>query len=278
MARENRVPYFLKWVQRFLGMARARQGESWHDTLRVFLEDLEAGGTPDWQLRQAADAVSLYCGQFLGQDGGRSNSVGDPPVPREDGSKASDEPVADPAAPADPEALVNEVRRLLQLRHYSRRTVRSYTDWSRRYMGYVQTSGSGTPSSRMAQAFLSHLATEGRVAASTQNQAFNAILFLHRHVLHDDLGDMSATLRARRGRKLPVVLSVDEVRDVLSRLEGTSRLMIEMIYGGGLRVSELVRLRVKDIDAQGRETDLEDHILPGQVLFREIVQRGPECP
>lgn len=250
MARENRVPFFLKWVQRFLGLARVRSGESWHDTLRVFLEDLEAGGMPDWQVRQAADAVSLYCGQFIKAAGGRSASKRNHPVPQEGPRPSPDEdpPVASRTDPADPEATVNELERLLRLRHYSRRTVRSYTGWVHRYLDYVQKTGSGTLRSRDAQAFLSHLVTEGRVAASTQNQAFNALLFLHRHVLHDDLGDMSATLRARRGRKLPVVLSVAEVRDVLSRLEGNNRLMIEMIYGGGLRVSELVRLRVKDID------------------------------
>jgi integron integrase len=106
----------------------------------------------------------------------------------------------------------------------------------------------GVPSPEDAKAFLSHLATRARVSASTQNQAFNALLFLHRHVLEVDLGDMSATIRARRGRKLPVVLSVDEVRAVLAQLTGNRRLMIELIYGGGLRLSELTRLRIKDID------------------------------
>lgn len=249
LARENRVPYFLKWVGRFLGMTKSRQGEAWHDTLRVFLEDLEAGALPDWQIRQAADAVSLYCGQYLetAGEGGGSGEVpdGSPGRPASPGGR---QPVAAGAAVDDPEALVGEVRQLLELRHYSRRTLRSYTGWARRYLAYVKSTGSRMPGSRNARAFLSYLVTEGRVAASTQNQAFNAILFLHRHVLHDDLGDMSDTVRARRGRKLPVVLTIDEVRDVFSHLEGTGRLMIEMIYGGGLRVSELVLLRVKDVD------------------------------
>jgi integron integrase len=112
----------------------------------------------------------------------------------------------------------------------------------------VRATSNRSPEAEDAQAFLSHLATRGRVSASTQNQAFNALLFLHRHVLEAELGDMSPTLRARRGRKLPVVLSVDEVRAVLSQLTGNHRLMIELIYGGGLRLNELVKLRVKDID------------------------------
>ena len=83
---------------------------------------------------------------------------------------------------------------------------------------------------------------------SSSNQAFNALLFLHRHVLFVDLGDMATTVRARRGQKLPVVLSIEEVRAVLAQLQGTRRLMVELIYGGGLRLTEFVQLRVKDID------------------------------
>lgn len=244
LARENRIPYFLNWVRRFLGIAECRKGEAWHDTLRVFLEDLEAGALPDWQVRQAAEAVSLYYGQYL-------EAAGDGVVSEETSpSSGGMPPAAGQASIDDPEALVDQVRQLLELRHYSRRTLRSYTGWARRYLAYVKGTGSGMPGSRNARAFLSYLVTEGRVAASTQNQAFNAILFLHRHVLHDDLGDMSDTVRARRGRKLPVVLTVEEVRDVFAHLEGTGRLMIEMIYGGGLRVSELVLLRVKDVDLE----------------------------
>ncbi len=245
MARENRIPYFIKWVRRFQVLARGRPPvESWYDTLSVFLEDLEQGGVPDWQIRQAADAVTLFCSQFR-------DDAGDGTVPGltegSDPASPTGRSAGESSIPESPEAMISELGRVLRLRHYSPRTVRSYLGWVRRYLEYLEKTG-GSPGSREAKSFLSQLATVGRVAASTQNQAFNALLFLHRNVLHDELADMSSTLRARRGRKLPVVLSVEEVRDILSRLEGTSRLMIEMIYGGGLRLSELVRLRVKDID------------------------------
>jgi integron integrase len=144
--------------------------------------------------------------------------------------------------------LLVELERLLRLRHYARRTQRAYLGWARRYLRYLGNGRSTPPTPEDAKAFLSHLATHGRVSASTQNQAFNALLFLHRHVLCIDLGDMAATVRARRGQKLPVVLSIDEVRAILAQLTGTRRLMVEMIYGGGLRLSELRQLRVKDID------------------------------
>jgi integron integrase len=140
------------------------------------------------------------------------------------------------------------LERLLRLRHYSPRTERTYVGWARRYFRYLAATGFARPDTETAKAYISYLATRRQVAASTQNQAFNALLFLHRHILLVDLGDMGVTIRARRGQRLPVVLSVDEVRAVLAQLTGTRRLMLELIYGGGLRLSELIRLRIKDID------------------------------
>lgn len=97
-------------------------------------------------------------------------------------------------------------------------------------------------------AFLNHLATEGRVSASTQNQALHALLFLYRHVLGRDMGLVPGLTPAKRGRRLPVVLSVSEVRSILSRMRGVPRLCASLMYGSGLRLSECTQLRVKDID------------------------------
>ena len=96
--------------------------------------------------------------------------------------------------------------------------------------------------------FLSHLALKQRVSSSTQNQAFNAILFLFRQVLVKETGDLGDTVRAKRGQKLPVVLSVDEVKRLFEQMTGTNRLIAELLYGAGLRLMELARLRVQDID------------------------------
>ncbi len=241
LASRHHTPYFVRWVERFLGMVRTRPRESWQDTLRVFLEDLSDGGLPDWQIRQAADAVGLYCGQFL-----RSEEAS------REGARTGDQPPHDrpPCAepPGEPAAAFTEMQRLLKLRHYSPRTQRSYLGWVRRYLLYLKPLKSWPPQAADAQTFLSQLATRHNVAASTQNQAFNALLFLHRHVIQSDLGDMSSTVRARRGRKLPVVLTSDEVRAVMAELERPHRIMMELTYGAGLRLSELVQLRVKDID------------------------------
>jgi integron integrase len=96
--------------------------------------------------------------------------------------------------------------------------------------------------------FLNHLATEGHVSAATQNQALHALLFLYRHVLGRDMGLIPGITAAKRGRRLPVVLSVGEVRSILTRMRGVPRLCASLMYGSGLRLSECTQLRVKDID------------------------------
>jgi integron integrase len=96
--------------------------------------------------------------------------------------------------------------------------------------------------------FLSYLALTKRVSSSTQNQAFNALLFLFRDVLKKELSDLSKTVRAKRGQRLPVVLSVEEVKEIFKHVEGTDLLVLQLLYGSGLRLMELARLRVKDID------------------------------
>ena len=144
--------------------------------------------------------------------------------------------------------LLDRVREANRLRHGSRSTEKSYVGWIRRFIlfhGKRHPAEMGAP--EVAQ-FLSSLAVEGHVAASTQNQALSALLFLYRHVLHQDLPWLDDVVRARRPKHLPVVLTRDEVRAVISNLEGTPRLMATLLYGSGLRLLECARLRVQDID------------------------------
>jgi site-specific recombinase XerD len=109
--------------------------------------------------------------------------------------------------PWNPAAAIEGMRRLLRLRNYSPRTERSYVGWASRFFRYLERTASAPPTSADVKAYLSFLATRRKVSASTQSQAFNALLFLFRYVLQTDLGDMSATVRAKRGQKVPVVLS-----------------------------------------------------------------------
>ena len=209
MTFDHKIQFFVGWVERFLRLQSSRQNEVWQDTLRVFLEDLGEGRTKGWQLRQAADAVALFCGQYrkqqvtgvatdahgAGSYEGSGAAGGESGVGSECGNTGV----------LDAEQLLAEMRQLMRLRHYAYRTERSYLGWAQRFLAYVDGTTRDTPTPDDVKSYLSYLAVQRNVASSTQNQAFNALLFLFRHVLMKDLGDMGATVRARRGRRLPVV-------------------------------------------------------------------------
>jgi site-specific recombinase XerD len=144
--------------------------------------------------------------------------------------------------------LLDQVRAAIRVRHYSIRTEHAYVDWIKRFIyfhGKRHPKDMGAPE---INAFLSHLASDLNVAASTQNQALSAILFLYRAVLGTEPGEIGEVVRAKKPVRVPVVLSVEEVGAVLSHLKGTKRLMALLLYGTGMRIVELIRLRVKDVD------------------------------
>src|SRR5437016_9247069 len=143
--------------------------------------------------------------------------------------------------------LLDRVREALRLRHYSRRTERAYLGWIRRYIVFHAKRHPAEMGAAEVSRFLSSLAVEGRVSASTQNQALAALLFLYGPVLGVELPWLDGLVRAVRPERLPVVLSRDEGRAVLLA-RGTSRLMAVLLYGAGLRLLECARLRVKDLD------------------------------
>lgn len=154
--------------------------------------------------------------------------------------------------------LLDQLRGKIQTLHYSIRTEKSYVDWVRRFIlfhGKRHPKDMGAPE---IEAFLSHLAVEGRVAASTQNQALAAILFLYREVLKIDLPWMKDIVRAKRPERRPVVLTRDEVAAVLQRMSGVPALAARLLYGTGLRLMEGVRLRVKDVDFARSEITVRD--------------------
>lgn len=144
--------------------------------------------------------------------------------------------------------LLDRVRDAVRARHYSRRTEEAYVAWIRRF---ILSQGKRHPAEMGAAEitqFLTALAVRAWVAASTQNQALSALLFLYREVLGQQIPWLEDVVRAKRARRLPVVLTRDETRAVLDRLRGVPRLMALLLYGAGLRVLECARLRVKDVD------------------------------
>ena len=154
--------------------------------------------------------------------------------------------------------LLDRVRERIRYKHYSLRTEESYVQWIRRFVifhGKRHPSEMGAPE---VEAFLTSLAVEGNVAASTQNQARSALLFLYKEVLGSELPWLNNVEQAKKPRRLPVVLTEEEVRSVLGSLEGVVWLAAALLYGAGLRLMECMRLRVQDIDFKRREILVRD--------------------
>jgi integron integrase len=141
----------------------------------------------------------------------------------------------------------------LRLGHYSWRTEQTYREWAWRLNHFMRDEGLEGATGEDLKAFLTDLAVRGRVSVSTQKQALNALVFAFREALGRDAGDLTGFTPARRGRRLPVVLTRQECQRLFDALEGTSRLMAELMYGSGLRLTELLRLRIKDIDLDRRQ-------------------------
>ncbi len=150
--------------------------------------------------------------------------------------------------PGQPPRLLDQVRERIRVKHYSLRTEEQYVHWIKRFILFHGKRHPREMGAAEVEAFLSDLAVNGHVAASTQNQALSALLFLYREVLGIELPWLDNVTRAKRPRRLPVVLTPGEVRAVLDRMDGVYGLMARILYGTGMRLMECVRLRVKDVD------------------------------
>jgi len=157
-----------------------------------------------------------------------------------------------------PPKLLDQVRDKIRVKHYSIRTETQYVQWIRRFILFHGKRHPKEMGAAEAEAFLTHLAVEGSVSASTQNQALSALLFLYREVLGMELPWLDDVVRAKKPQRLPSVLNRDEVALVLERMDGTYGLMARLLYGTGMRLMECCRLRVKDIDFRQREILIRD--------------------
>ena len=153
-----------------------------------------------------------------------------------------------------PPKLLDQARSIIRRKHYSFRTEETYINWMKRYIFFHDKQHPNEMGVPEIEKFLTHLAVRGKVSAATQNQAFNALLFLYREVLGISMeGQNIAAIRAKKKINIPVVLSKDEVRKILALMSGMQNLMARLLYGGGLRVMECVRLRVHNIDFEMNE-------------------------
>lgn len=156
-----------------------------------------------------------------------------------------------------PKKLLDQLSDALRTRHYSYRTEETYIEWVRRFILFHNKRHPETMGAEQIQAFITHLATDRNVAASTQNQALSAVLFLYREVLHKEVDTILAT-GAKRPERLPTVLTREEIIRILSELGGSYKLMAQLLYGSGLRLMECARLRIKDLDFDYKTVTVRD--------------------
>lgn len=157
-----------------------------------------------------------------------------------------------------PTKLLDRLRRELRIRHRSLSTERSYVGWVKRFIFFHELRHPQEMGKEEIEKFLNHLASDLGVAASTQNQALNALVFLYRWVLKREVGELDGLVRAKRPGRMPVVMTADEVESVMSRLTGDSLTVCLLLWGGGLRLKEALGLRVQDIDFDRRELRVRD--------------------
>jgi integron integrase len=162
-----------------------------------------------------------------------------------------------PQTPPPPK-LLDQVRDRLRVKHYSIRTETQYLQWIKRFILFHDKRHPREMGAVEVEAFLTHLAVAGRVAAATQNHALSALLFLYREVLNIDLPWLDKVVRAKQPQRLPVVLTRQEVTAILDRMTGVHGLMARLLYGTGMRLMECVRLRVKDVDFERAEIVVRD--------------------
>jgi integron integrase len=240
LAGVGKEKFMVHWVRKFFEYRLKLPNMSWAEQVPLFIQELnESGAYQDWQVRQADQAVRLYFSNFL-----MSQSQSQSSLQGQDSSSTGG---------LTQQAALKNFREGLRLRNYATRTEQTYIDWVRRYFSYCQTRSTalnkdGPCSPDLVRDYLAHLAVERNISASTQNLAFNSLLQFYRLVFNKDLGDLRDAVRAKTSQRLPVVFSIEETGRLLRNTEGTIGLMLKIIYGGGLRVNECCRLRIKDID------------------------------
>jgi hypothetical protein len=256
LCKDGHAKYYVYWVKNFFREAQNWPPDAWELLLRRYVNTLNDNSEYEaWQVDQADKSVRLYFHNFRSGDSSIPKSAAHMTFD-EDGCVVTND-------------LLSSIRQSLRIQHYSYRTEQTYLDWIRRFLVYVDKcyqseervvngdgarSASGRPrdadsgsdlpakvliTEQLIKDYIAWLALQRNVASSTQNQAFNALLFMARSALNLELSGLEKGVRAKVGKKLPVVLTPEEVKKVLSFAVGTRELILKLMYGGGLRLREL---------------------------------------
>ena len=264
--------YYRKWLRYYLDFCATRNlPNSRQERVRLFLTKLQEKKQTPEQQQQAAHAVSLYFELLRAQEKvPEIISDGSLPYRRERPSQTAPLPARGgaspdslrgkgaPVVPAEWEKIAQRLAEEIKTRHYSPKTLKAYALWAAKFRSFTGDKTSDSVSAAEVKAYLTYLAVKCKVSASTQNQAFNALLFLFRHVLQKDFGDHRDIPRARRTRYIPVVLSRQEIDAVLKHLAPPYDLVVKLLYGCGLRLFEGLKLRLHNFNFDAGVLTLHD--------------------
>ncbi len=234
---EKSLKYRIHWIEQFCaGRSLEAMADLSAAEYYLFLDSVEVSDRyEEWQIHQIKETLYWFVCRYLKL----------PHPERFDGRHI-------PQAFHDWQQIFGSMQEALRVKHYAYRTEISYLAWVRRFARFAGERDLNLINDALVRDFLSHLAMDAKVTAGTQNQAVSALLFLFRHVLKRDTIQLAGTLRAKESRRLPVVLTRNEVSRLLQQLEGTTLLMAQLMYGTGMRITECLRLRVQNIGFEER--------------------------
>jgi integron integrase len=285
-------PHYRKWLRYYLDFChKYHLPYSKHESLPHFINKLKEKQQTQLQLKQASHAVSLY--YELLKSGNKSESS----LPKRhksqthamDNKKNPLQPFSTTKREGDIKeawkAAYYDLKSEIKMRHYSSKTLKTYSMWTRKFQDFTKGKDLQLLSSDDVKDFLTFLAVKKKVSASTQNQAFNALLFFYRHVIKEDFGEHKDIVRAKRKPYIPVVLSREEVNTILNYLSYPYDLVVKLLYGCGLRLFECLNLRINNFnfdagiltirDGKGRKdrtVPLPDKIMPELKVHLERVK------
>lgn len=249
-------PHYRKWLRFYWDFCHKYQFDpDDQNSLSHFNRKLLEKKQPEWMRQQAAHAIALFYQMILANTD-QPNAVQEGMHDQSDQNGGNVENVEKAGkANSHPEqtgiswvGLYDKLESAIRVRHYSQKTLTAYRGWARQLQTFVKSKDPDRLGMEDVKGFLSFLATEKKISASSQNQAFNALLFLFKHVLEKEFGRVEGVVRAKRRPYIPVVLSREEVDRVIGQLSPPADLVAKLLYGCGLRLFECLKLRVKDVD------------------------------
>lgn len=275
------IPSYLKWLQYYLDFChKYSHTKSAPESLNAFLFKLKQKNQTEPQINQAKQAISLFYRlvELYKNTSSHSPNRKNSAVPVENNSKKESDLTRNQSWQKQYQMLNDEIK----LRQYSSRTLKTYATWIRKFQAYLKSKSPVLVESADAKKFITYLAVEKQVCASTQNQAFNALLFFYRHILKKDFGNFNNIPRAKRTRYTPTVLSRKEIDAIIDNLAYPYNLVVKLLYGCGLRLNECTNLRVQDFDfndakltVYGKGRKFRKVLLPLKIIpeLREHLER-----